>query len=262
MNRLEEKPLFDKVIVITRPKEQAEELAELLRSHGAKIVFFPTIEIAPTEQIQDLDRAIGKIKTYQWIIFTSVNGVKFFFKRFKERGKDIKDLKKLGICSIGPATAGAIKERGIQVDLMPESFIAEGVVSAFQDMEISGLRILLPRAEIARDVIPEGLAKLGAQVDVVTIYSAVSSGLHKSQLEGFIENGDIDVITFTSPSTLKNFMKIMGEDFILPSNIRVACIGPVTAEAAENAGLKTDIVGEPYTISGLVKGLIDYFKNV
>ena len=262
LNWFEKKPLFGKGIVITRPKEQAEEFASLLRAQGAKVIYFPTIKVVPTKQWRNLDRAIGNIESYQWIIFTSVNGVNFFFNRLKVLGRDIRDLKRVRICTIGPATAGVIEERGIRVDLVPESFIAEEVVRAFQDKEISGRRILLPRAEIARDVIPEGLTKLGAQVDVITVYCTVSSGVEKAKLEGFIKKGDVDVITFTSPSTLTNFMEIMGKDFTLPADIRIACIGPVTAEAATKAGLKMDIMREPYTIPGLVEGLVDYFSKV
>ena len=262
LNWFEKKPLFGQGIVITRPKEQAEEFAQLLRKQGAKVILFPTIKIVPTTGGQKLDRAIRNVEAYQWLIFTSANGAKLFFQRFHELGRDIRDLKGVCICTIGPATAAVVEERGIKVDLVPESFVAEGVVRAFQDRGISGQRILLPRAEVARDVIPEGLTQLGAQVEVVNVYRTVSSGAEGGRLKELISKGDIDVITFTSPSILKNFMAIMGEGFHLPARIRIACIGPVTAAAVKKAGLKVDIMPEMYTIPGLVKAMVDFFCKV
>jgi uroporphyrinogen III methyltransferase/synthase len=258
---IEKQPLFGKGIVITRPKEQAEEFSQLLRQLGAKVINFPTIKIIPVAAGQGLDQAIGNVEAYQWLIFTSANGARIFFQRFCELGRNIRDLKGIRICTIGPATALVVEERGIKVDLIPESFVAEGVVEAFQNRGISGQRILLPRAEVARDVIPEGLTRLGAQVEVVDVYRTVSSGLEGAGLKELINKGDVDVITFTSPSILKNFMAIMGEDFHLPAGIRIACIGPVTAAAVKKAGLKIDIMPERYTIPGLVEAMVDFFDN-
>ncbi|HLA04610.1 MAG TPA: uroporphyrinogen-III synthase, partial [Syntrophales bacterium] len=139
---------------------------------------------------------------------------------------------------------------------------SEGVIEAFREENVKGSRILLPRAEAARDVIPGGLAKLGATVDVTTVYRTVSSGRKKSELEEWIKKGKVDVITFTSSSTVTNFIKIMGRDFSLPSQVRIACIGPVTAATAKKAGLKINILQERYTIPGLVEGIVDYFSTV
>jgi uroporphyrinogen III methyltransferase/synthase len=258
---IEKQPLFGKGIVITRPKEQAEEFSQLLRQLGAKVIHFPTIKIIPVAAGQELDRAIGNVETYQWLIFTSANGARLFLKRFSELERDIRDLKGVRICTIGPATAAVIEERGIKVDLVPESFVAEGVVEAFQNQGISGQHILLPRAEVARDIIPEGLTRLGAQVEVVDVYRTVSSGVEGAGLKELINKGEVDVITFTSPSILKNFMAIMGEDFRLPAGIKIACIGPVTAAAVKKAGLKVDIMPESYTIPGLVEAMVDFFNN-
>jgi uroporphyrinogen III methyltransferase / synthase len=260
INWFETKPLFGKGIVITRPKEQAAEFAALLRAQGARVIHFPTIEIVTAADRHDLDMAIGEIGNYRWIIFTSANGVKYFFTRLRELGRDIRDLKGIRICSIGPATAGAVEDRGLHVDLVPASFISEGVVEAFKKENIKGTRMLLPRAKVARDVIPEELAKLGATVDVVTVYRTVPSGRERSELEEWIKQGKVDVITFTSTSTVTNFIKIMGQDNHLPPHVKIACIGPVTAAAAEKAGLKIDVMQERYTIPGLVEGLIEYFS--
>jgi len=262
LNWFETKPLFGRGIVITRPEKQAGELASLLSEEGARIIHFSTIEIVPPEILDDLDRALANIEDYDWIIFTSANGVRFFFDRLSTRGKDVRDLKGIKICTIGPATKAAIEKRGIPVDIVPEEFISEGVVAALKGQDMQGARVLIPRAEVARDVIPEGLKELGATVDVAVAYRTVSSGRDGKELEKLIEEGKVDVITFTSPSTVNNFVTIVGEDFNLPENIRIACIGPVTEKAAQKAGLRVDIMQGPYEITGLVSAMKEWFKNI
>ncbi|MBI4634435.1 MAG: uroporphyrinogen-III C-methyltransferase [Deltaproteobacteria bacterium] len=261
LNWFETKPLFGRGVVITRPPEQAAEFTALLRAQGARVLHFPTIKIVPADDRRDLDRAIGAIGNYQWIIFTSANGVGHFFRRLRDLGKDIRDLKGTRICAIGPATAGAVEDRGIKVDLVPASFISEGVIEAFRGENIKGSRILLPRAETAREVIPAELAKLGATVDVVTVYRTASSGRQKSELEAWIGQGKVDVITFTSSSTVTNFVEIMGRGYSPPPQVKIACIGPVTAGTAEKAGMKIDIMQEKYTIPGLVEGIVAFYRS-
>jgi uroporphyrinogen III methyltransferase/synthase len=231
LNWFETKPLFGRGIVVTRPEAKAEELSELLRARGARVIHFPVIRIAPPESWEDLDGAIDRLESYRWIIFTSANGVAFFFRRLREGGRDIRDLKGIRIATIGPATASAVETLGIRVDLVPEEFISEGVVKAFAGEDLRGRRVLLPRAEEARDVIPEGLVKMGAEVDVVTTYRTIRSDRNAAELESFLAEDKVDVITFTSPSTVTHFLGIMGPDFHLPSKVRIACIGPVTADA-------------------------------
>ena len=153
---------------------------------------------------------------------TRRNGVRFFFNRLAEMGKDVRDLKGIKICTIGPATKAAIEKRGIPVDIVPEEFISEGVVAALNGQYMEGLRVLIPRAEVARDVIPESLKKLGAAVDMVVAYRTGRSGRDGKEFEQLIEEGKVDVITFTSPSTVNNFVTRMGKDFNLPENIRIA----------------------------------------
>jgi len=261
LNWFETKPLFGKGIVITRPESQAEEFAGLLHAEGARVIHFPTIKIVPPESYDGLDQAISQIAQYQWIIFTSANGVSFLLARLRALGRDIRDLKDIRICAIGPATAATIEKLGIRVDLVPDEYISEGVVREFEKFNINGSRILLPRAEIARDVIPDGLAKLGAKVNVVNTYRTVNSGKKKSELESFMMEGKVDVITFTSPSTVTNFMEIMGRNYVIPPQVKIACIGPVTAAAVKRAGLPVDIIQERYTIPGLVETLTEYFRN-
>jgi uroporphyrinogen III methyltransferase/synthase len=257
----EKKPLFGKGIVITRPESQAADMRRLLWQQGARTIPFSTISIVPPESWQALDQALERLETYYWIIFTSANGVHFFFRRLKETGRDIRDLKGIRICTIGPATASTLEAMGLRVDLVPDAFISEGVVKAFEKIDVKGRKILLPRAEAARDVIPEGLSKLGAAVDIVTVYRTLASKHKKEELEPLMEAGKVDVITFTSPSTVTNFMAIMGEGFKLPPQIRIACIGPVTAAAVKKAGLPVHIMRDEFTIPGLVEAMIEYFKG-
>jgi len=256
----ETKPLFSRGIVITRPEAQAEELSELLRRKGARVIPFPVIRIAPPETWEELDGAIDRLESYRWIIFTSANGVAFFFRRLRERGRDIRDLKGIRIATIGPATASAVEALGIRVDLVPEEFISEGVVKAFAGEDLRGSRVLLPRAKEARDVIPEGLAAMGATCDIATTYRTVRSDRDASELAPLFDDEKVDVITFTSPSTVANFLRIMGPDFHLPAKVRITCIGPVTEAAARKAGLPVDILQERYTIPGLVDALVAFFQ--
>ena len=257
----EKRPLFGKGIVITRPEPQADEMAELLLREGARVIRFPTVRIAPPESWEGLDGALGRIEDYRWVVFTSANGVGFFFRRLKEAGRDVRDLKGVGVCTIGPATAAAVEKLGLRVDIVPREFVSEGVVKAFQGVDLRGKRVLLPRAAVARDVIPRGLAELGAKVDVVVAYRTVNSGRKRSELGKLIGEGKVDVITFTSPSTVSNFFEIMGKDYALPAGVEVACIGPVTEKAAVRAGLRVDILQETYTVPGLVQSLVEYYKR-
>ena len=257
----DKKHLFGKGIVITRPEKQADDLAKLLAKEGAQVIHFPTIKIIPPRDWSSLDAAVNKLDTYNWIIFTSANGVQYFFERLLELNKDIRELKGIKICCIGPATAGQIINKGIRVDLVPEYFISEGILKSFAALNLQGQKILIPRAARARDVLPEGLGKMGAVVDVVTAYETVNSGKKKEELLELLDDNRIDVITFTSSSTVTNFLKIMGKDFTCPSHIKIACIGPVTEATARKAGLNVDIRQEEYTMDGLVQSLVLYYKG-
>jgi uroporphyrinogen III methyltransferase/synthase len=225
------------------------------------VIPFPVIRIAPPESWEELDRALDRLEDYRWIIFTSANGVAFFFRRLRERGLDIRDLKGMRVAAIGPATASAVEALGIRVDLVPDAFVSEGVVKAFAGKDLRGSRVLLPRAKEARDVIPEGLAGMGAACDIATAYRTVRSDRNASELAPLFDAEKIDAITFTSPSTVKNFLRIMGPGFHLPAKVRIACIGPVTEAAARKAGLPVDILQERYTIPGLVDALAAFFQR-
>jgi uroporphyrinogen III methyltransferase/synthase len=253
------KPLFGKGVIITRPEKQADDLAQLLIKEGANPIHFPTIKIVPPPNWRELDAAIKNLEEYEWLIFTSANGVAFFFERLFAKKKDIRDLKGVKICCIGPATAQQVESKGIRVDLVPQKFISEGILKSFSGKNLRGKKILLARAAEARDVLPEGLKKLGAIVDVATAYQTVNSGKKKNELEELFKENQVDVVTFTSSSTVHNFIKIMGSGFKLPKGVKIACIGPVTAAAAKKTGFPVDIHQEEYTMEGLVGALIKYF---
>ncbi len=261
LNWFEKLPLFGKGIVVTRPEAQAEGLGELLAAQGARVIFFPTIRVEPPADWSAVDEAIGRIETYSWIVFTSANGVDFFLKRLKEQGRDLRDLKGVRIATIGPATAAKIGTLGLRVDLVPGRYLSEGVVEAFAGIDVAGKRVFLPRAEEARDVIPEGLRKRGATVDVATVYRTVPSDRNPDEILKPLREGGIDVLTFTSPSTLTNFLRIVGKGFCLPPAAKIACIGPITADAVRKAGLPVDIMEERYTVEGLVEAIVRHFTD-
>ena len=258
---LETVPLFGKGVVITRPEKQSGELTRLLSSRGARVINFPVIQIVPPEEWSVLDRAIEKLGSYRWIIFTSANGVAFFFRRLKELGKDSGALKGIKIAAIGPATARAVEALEICVDLVPEEFVSEGVVKAFSELDLQGCSVLLPRAQEARDVIPEGLAGMGATVDVATVYRTIGTDRDPSELIKLFKEGAISALIFTSASTVVNFLKIMGTDLQLPSQVKVATIGPVTTAAAIKAGLPVHIRQRRSSIPELVDALTAAFAG-
>jgi uroporphyrinogen III methyltransferase / synthase len=257
----EQKPLFGKGIVVTRPDKQAYDLGALLEREGARVFHFPTIKIGPPRNWRSLDTSINKLDTYNWIIFTSANGVQYFFERLFVLGKDIRDLRGIKICCIGPATAKQVQAKGIRVDLIPKQYISEGILQSFASINMRGQTVLIPRAAQARDILPDGLTKAGATVDVATAYETVGSEKKKKELRAMLAHNNIHVITFTSPSTVTNFLQIMGRGFSLPEEVKIACIGPVTAATANEAGLSVDIMQDEYTMEGLVQSLARYFKK-
>ncbi|HDH53400.1 MAG TPA: uroporphyrinogen-III synthase [Nitrospirae bacterium] len=266
----EKKPLFGQCILVTREHTAGFELLEEL---GAEVMEFHTIEIVPPDDWTELDRAIEKINSYDWLIFTSVNGVKFFFQRLIDRDRDIRDMKGVRICAVGSKTASAIKKYGIKTDLVPEKFNAEGLIEAFvselrtQNSELrtystehrlKGIKILLPRAETAREVFPQKVRELGGEIDVFTAYRTVKPEVHGKRLKRFLKKGKISIATFTSAATFNNFLEIMGEDALaLLKDVVIAAIGPVTAKAVEKAGLKVHIMPQEATVDAMVKEIIE-----
>lgn len=256
------KALAGKNILITRAREQSGEFETLLRKAGAAVVEFPTIEIVPPLRWKELDRALHRLKSYDWLIFTSVNGVHFFWERLKKKGK-IRLSSSIKVCAIGPATANQLKKNKIFVNYMPKEFIAEAILDGFGKMSVNGKRILLARAKKARDILPKGLRKMGAEVDVVETYRTVKPKRGLKRLRQLLTDGKIDVITFTSSSTINHFAELLMKEDLkkLLKGIAIACIGPVTAQTAKEWGLKVQIQPKEYTIPGLAKAIAEYFDK-
>jgi uroporphyrinogen III methyltransferase / synthase len=263
LNWFEEKPLFGKRIIVTRAREQASEFLSALSEMGAECLEFPTIKVIPPESWEGLDRGIGNTETYHWLILTSVNGVKYFFDRLETLGRDVRDLKGVKIGAIGPATAEAVKSKGLRIDLIPEEYRAESVVEAFRKEGIQGKRILLPRALEAREVLPQELLKLGAVVDVVEAYRTVKPEEDREAVMALLRQGDIHMVTFTSSSTVSNFMDMFQGVPVLEwmEKTAVACIGPVTAKRAEDQGLKVSLVAPEYTIPSFTQAIVAFFSQ-
>jgi uroporphyrinogen III methyltransferase / synthase len=258
------RPLLGKKVLITRAREQASRFAALLREYGAEPIEVPTIQIVPPGSWEPLDRAIAGIRTYDWLIFTSVHGVQAFWARFDVQERQLSDLRGLHVCAIGPATAAALQERGIDVDVMPREYRAEAVVESLAALPMAGTRILVPRAAVARDVLPRALEACGAHVDVVEAYRTIVpvSGLEPEKWR-WLQQGTIDVVTFTSSSTVTNFALLVGEMDLsqLLRQAIVACIGPITAETARAHGLTPTIVSTAYTVPALARAIVKYFES-
>ncbi len=263
LNWFEKKPLFGKRILVTRSREQASVLSEALEELGAEPFEFPTISVAEPEDYQPLDLAIKDLTKYKWIIFTSVNGVEHFFRRMRFNHKDVRDLYGAKLCAIGPKTREALEKYGLLVDYVPNEFRAEEIMKGLQGKVAAGDKILLPRADIARKVLPEALTGLGALVDEVTVYRTLPGAGQASLILEMLKNDEINVITFTSSSTVSNFVQMPGAGDIssLLSGVTVACIGPVTAATAKELGVRVDLVAEEYTIEGLVSAMLKYFSK-
>ncbi len=225
-----------------------------MRSLGADAVELPVISIQPAEDPGPLDRALDRLSTYDWLIFTSVNGVRFFLDRLDRSPHDLRSLR-ARICAIGPATRRAVESLHLKVDLMPEEYVAESLVKAFAAEPLQGKRVLLPRAAVARDLIPAELAKLGAQIDVVEAYrNVVPPEAAERAGEIFSAEKRPDWITFTSSSTVKNLVAIAKPESL--RGVRIASIGPVTSETARALGLTVHAEARQFTIDGLVEAIL------
>ena len=253
--------LSGKRILITRAREQSAEFTSQLKALGGEVIEFPTIEIVPPSRWNELDQAIDHLRSYDWVIFTSANGVNFFWQRLKD--KNDRFPSSLRVCAIGPATARQLREKEIPIDYMPKEYIAEAILEGFEKMNSKGKRILLARAKKARDILPRGLRKMGAEVDVVETYRTVKPKGGGKKLRALLRDGKIDVITFTSSSTVDHFVALLKREELirLIKGIAIACIGPVTAKTAKDWGMKVKIQPKQYTIPGLTKAIVEYFAS-
>ena len=255
LNWFERLPLFGKRIVVTRAQDQAGEFTERLLALGADAVELPTISILPPQDPAPLDAAIECLASYDWLIFTSANGVRFFLDRLDQSRSDLRSLK-ARICAIGPATRRAVERLHLKVDLMPNEYVAEGLIAAFSEHDLKGKRILLPRAAAARDLIPAELAKLGAHIDVVEAYrNTIPADAANRATEIFSAARKPDWITFTSSSTVSNFLSIAGAEGL--RGVRIASIGPVTSSTLRARGLPVDVEARDYTIEGLIESILN-----
>ena len=263
------RPLFGKRIVVTRPREQAGELVEQLEALGATVIEAPTIRIAPPEDFGPLDAAVASAGTFDWIVFTSVNGVDYFMQRLPLGPGDIRDLKGVRICAHRARDgrpAAAARDQG-RSDAA-RSTGAEAVLDAIREAgSLDGKRVLLPRADVAREPLADHLRKSGAEVTEVTAYRSVPVEIddpNEPDIYRMLLDKQIDVVTFTSPSTVRHFLRLYGKDQaadLLASTI-VASIGPVTAEAAEQGGVHTTVLPAEYTIAGLVRAIVEHFEHL
>lgn len=257
----EAKSLFGRRIVITRPRSQSGAFVRAIEDLGGEVVEFPTIEILSPESYDPLDQAIERIKNYHWIIFTSVNGVRHFLARFHQLKRDIRVLEGIKIAAIGPETAKALESAYLHVDLLPREYLAEAILQQLRPDEIRGRRVLLPRAAEARDVLPKTLRGWGAEVDVVGAYRTVGAKSDAAWLRVMLLEKKIDMITFTSSSTVKNFAALFpGENMEeLLADTAVACLGPITCRTAEEVEVRVDVVAQEYTTAGLTKAIVQYY---
>jgi uroporphyrinogen III methyltransferase/synthase len=255
--------LSGKRIVVTRARSQASELARRLSEFGAEVIEFPTIAIEPPRQYAPMDRAIEQLQAYDWLFFTSVNGVQSFFSRLRQLGKNSQALEHLKVVAIGPETAGRLEDEGVHAHLVPAKYQAEGIIEGLNPAEIRGRRILIPRAAKARELLPETLRQWGASVDVVEAYQTVLPQNHNVGLNELLQQDQIDVITFTSSSTVVNFIRLFeGEDLLrILKGVVIGCIGPITAQTAIDSGLRVDIISSEFTIPGLVDAVVTYYGS-
>ena len=259
LNWFEKRPLFHRRIVVTRSRRQGGELLDRLTMLGADVLECPTIKIEPPVDTQPLHKAISELNNYDWIIFTSVNGVDAFFHALETLGFDTRRLAGSSVCAIGPATAGRLKSNGLIADLIPPRFRAESIVETLEQNEkLEGNNILLPRADIAPPDLSLSLRNSGANVHEITAYRTVIDEAPLDEVVNALEQNSIDWITFTSSSTVRNFLERIDKKLLSGKSFRIAGIGPVTSDTIRQAGLEVHVQPEQHTIPALIAAIIDF----
>lgn len=259
LNWFEKLPLHGKGVVVTRAREQASGLRGSLERLGAVCYEFPTISIKPLADYAPVQFAIEHLPTYDWVIFTSVNGVRHFWQQLAEAGKDARALGAVQIAAIGPATAEALEKRGIAADFIPKKYVAESVVEGLLALGIEGKRVLIPRAKVAREVLPDELAKVAKQVDVLPVYETVLTQESGKEIVELLAQGCLHYLTFSSSSTVDNFFALVSPEILrahVGSPLKICCIGPITADTLSKYGFTADIMPTDYTIPALVDALV------
>ncbi len=261
------RPLFGKRVLVTRPREQGAELVDLLETLGAEAIEAPMIRIAPPDDYGPLDEACAHLDRFEWIIFSSAHAVEAFNNRLVASPFDLRALNNVKLCAVGSTTTERLARLGLKVDLVPHEYRAEAVVQAFAASgNVQGLRVLLPRADIGREVIADELRKQGADVTEVIAYRTIATDPEREgepDVYRMLLDRKIDVVTFTSPSAVRSFVKLLGAEpaaDLLRTTV-VASIGPVTAEAASQCNIQTTVIPVPYTIPALVDAIVEYFKT-
>lgn len=262
LNWFERLPLFGKRIAITRTREQAGTLAEALEELGAETIEIPTIEIRPPASWAPLDGAIGRLNEFDFLLVTSAHGVRNFLARLGARGRDVRDLKGLEIGAIGPATAAEFAKTGVKVDFIPREYRAEGLLEVLADRDIRGKSFLIPRAKVARDLVPKVLRERGARVEVVEAYETCVPDLSREELDRLLTPPP-DLITFTSSSTASNFGKLIGDRKLseVLRGLAIASIGPVTSDTVRRLGLTVTVEAKESNVRGLIRALEEYFRG-
>jgi uroporphyrinogen III methyltransferase/synthase len=258
-----EKPLAGKRIVVTRAGAQAYGLVEQIEKAGGEVIELPTIEIQPPDSFAAFDAAVKNLEQYDWLIFTSVNSIAPFLERLRLGGKTVEAVHSLQVGAIGPETAKRLASAGITAALVPERYQAEGILDAVKPEAMNGKRVLIPRAAEAREILPETLRAWGAMVDVVIAYRTALPNVDTAPLAELLRQRKIDVITFTSSSTVKNFVRLFGNKKLaeITAGSAIACIGPITASTVEQAGARPEIVAAEFTINGLTRAIIAHFHS-
>jgi len=260
--RLSARPLAGRRIAVTRAREQAGNLARELEALGAEVVAAPTIRIAPLADLAALRAALTRVPPYDWIVFTSQNAVQVMCERLPEWALAPRDVARAAVAAIGPATAAALVRHGVVPDLVPDRFVAEAVVAALAARgDVRGKTVLLPRAREARDALPDGLRGLGALVDVIPVYETIRETGDGRKLAAEILAGTVDVVTFTSSSTVRSFVELVGGPVAVSGRFTAAVIGPVTAGTARELGITVVIEAQDYTVPGLVDAIVRHFTE-
>ncbi|MEW6265202.1 MAG: uroporphyrinogen-III C-methyltransferase [Thermodesulfobacteriota bacterium] len=262
LNWFERLPLFGRRLLVTRARAQASALTRKLAALGARVLECPTLEIVPPQDWWPVDQALKGLAVFDWLVLTSPNGVDFFFDRLFHLGLDVRALAGLKLAAIGPATAGKIKGFGLILDLMPEAYVAEKLAEALIAAGAAGRRILLARAAAARDILPEELKKAGAEVHEVVLYRTEAPDGLTQEAEKALTAGEIDLVTFTSSSTVTHLAALLGPRAAgFQTRVPAACIGPITAATARQAGFRVAASARRYTLDGLVEAVVAYFTG-
>ncbi len=262
----EKRLLFGKKIMVTRTREQASDLVAGLEEFGANCLEYSTINIQPVDSYQALDDELERINEYHWILFTSLNGVKYFFERLYSRGLDARQLKGPEIAAVGKSTADLLLHYGVHADLIPSVFTGEGLAESLLDQGVEGRNILIPRALQGREILPETLRGAGAQVTVVPVYQNCPAQGDKEFLRAELAKGCVDMVTFTSSSTVRNFLALLddGQQIDLKkilAGVKIAAIGPITAKTVTDSGLKVDVQPEQHTIPAMIEAIVAYYHG-